>query len=85
VTKAGGQGSDVSVVDVVGVDLEAFAIGRPGCFRMVRNGAGRPAHCPQPPTWSGVHRSRKGRLYRVRACEDHRAGLEHSRRLKGGS
>jgi hypothetical protein len=50
------------VVDVAGEDLEAFAVGQPGCFRMVRNGARRPAHCPQPPTWSGVHRSHKGRL-----------------------
>jgi hypothetical protein len=74
-----------SVPDVAGDDIEAFATGRPGCFRMVRDGAGRPAHCPKPPAWSGVFRDRQGRPYEVRACEDHRGGLEHARRLSDQS
>jgi hypothetical protein len=70
------------VPDVDSDDITAFATGRPGCFRMIRDGAGRPAPCPKPPAWSGVFRDRQGRPYDVRACEDHRGGLENARRLR---
>jgi hypothetical protein len=72
----------VNVPDIAGEDLEAFAVGRAGCFRMITDGAGRPAHCPKPPAWSGVFHDRGGHPHKVRACEDHRAGLEHARRLE---
>jgi Domain of unknown function (DUF1917) len=80
---AGRWGTDVSGPDVAGETLEAFASGRSGCFRFVTDAAGRPAHCPKPPAWSGVFRDRQGRPYTVRACEDHRGGLKHARRLSG--
>jgi hypothetical protein len=56
------------VPDVDREDLEAFAAGWPGCFRMVRDGAGRPAHCPKPPAWSGVFRNGRGRRHDIQAC-----------------
>lgn len=65
-----------------GEDLEAFAAGRAGCYRMVRDDVGgRPAHCPKPPAWAGTYRDGRGRRHQVRACEDHRSGLERARRL----
>lgn len=68
-----------------GEALEAFTAGQPGCFRFVTDAAGRPALCPQPTSWAGVFRDRQGRPYEVRACQDHRGGLEHARRLEGES
>jgi hypothetical protein len=65
-----------------GGNLKAFAVGRPGCFRMIRDTAGRPTHCPARPVWGGTFRGGDGRRHGVRAYDRHRGGLEDAHRLK---
>jgi hypothetical protein len=35
---------------------EAFFVQLGRCFRMLSDVAGRPEHCPMPPTWRGAFR-----------------------------
>jgi hypothetical protein len=62
---------------------EAFAPRPDGCFRLISDHASRPEHCPEPPTWSGTFHDATGRGWTVQACEGHRSGLEHARRVSG--
>jgi hypothetical protein len=58
----------------------AFAI-RDGCFRLVADHAGRPAHCSEPPVWVGTFEDGQSRTHKVKACDGHRGGLTKARRI----